>query len=81
VAGKHHDPLGAGRPAGEELGFVKPQGGGRQGLAPKSAVLSHNTERVRKLGLLVAEATVKGFTKPWKTLIDSGASGPDPRCV
>jgi len=61
VAGKRHDPVGAGRPAGEELGSVEPHGGGRQGLAPKSAVLSNNTERVCKPGLLV--------------LIDSGASG------
>jgi hypothetical protein len=38
-------------------------------------VLSNNTERVCKPGLLVVEATVKGFTKPWKILIDSGASG------
>jgi hypothetical protein len=75
VAGKRHDPVGAGRPAGEELSSVEPQGGGRQGLAPKSAVLSNNTERVCKPGLLVVEATVKGFTKPWTILIDSGASG------
>jgi hypothetical protein len=32
-------------------------------------------ERVCKRGLLVGEATVKGFTKPWKILIDIGASG------
>ncbi|GMF22950.1 unnamed protein product [Phytophthora fragariaefolia] len=38
------------------------------------AVLS-NTERVYKPGLLVVQATVKGFEKPWTILIDSGASG------
>uniref|UniRef100_H3H512 RNA-directed DNA polymerase n=1 Tax=Phytophthora ramorum TaxID=164328 RepID=H3H512_PHYRM len=51
-----------------------PQQGGQQGLAPKSTVL-FNTERVCKPGLLVVEATVKGFDKPWTILIDSGASG------
>jgi hypothetical protein len=43
-------------------------------------VLSNNTERVCKPGLLDVEATVKGFTKPWKILIDSGASGNYARC-
>ncbi|GMF58228.1 unnamed protein product [Phytophthora fragariaefolia] len=38
------------------------------------AVLS-NTERVCKPGLLVVQATVKGFDKPWTILVDSGASG------
>jgi hypothetical protein len=75
MAGKRHDPVGTGHPAGEELGSVETQGGGRQGLAPKSTVLSNNTERVCKPVLLVVEATVNGFTKPWKILIDSGASG------
>uniref|UniRef100_H3GYR8 Reverse transcriptase domain-containing protein n=1 Tax=Phytophthora ramorum TaxID=164328 RepID=H3GYR8_PHYRM len=65
---------GAGRPTGEELSSVEPQQGGQQGLAPKSTVL-FNTERVCKPGLLVVEATVKGFDKPWTILIDSGASG------
>ena len=32
------------------------------------------TECGYKPGLLVAEATVKGFDKPWSILIDSGAS-------
>uniref|UniRef100_H3H492 Reverse transcriptase domain-containing protein n=1 Tax=Phytophthora ramorum TaxID=164328 RepID=H3H492_PHYRM len=64
---------GAGRPTGEELRSVEPQQGGQQGLAPKSTVL-FNTERVCKPGLLVVEATVKGFDKPWTILIDSGAS-------
>ena len=31
-------------------------------------------ERGYKAGLLVAEARVKGFEKPWSILIDSGAS-------
>ena len=31
-------------------------------------------ERGYKSGLLVAEARVKGFEKPWSILIDSGAS-------
>ena len=53
---------------------MEPLGGrGKQGLAPQSSVL-YNTERVCKPGLLVVEATVKGFEKPWTILIDSGAS-------
>ncbi|GMF56609.1 unnamed protein product [Phytophthora fragariaefolia] len=68
-------PVGAGRPTGDELSSVEPHGGGgQQGLAPKRAVLS-NTERVCKPGLLVVQATVKGFDKPWTILVDSGASG------
>ncbi|GMF59225.1 unnamed protein product [Phytophthora fragariaefolia] len=68
-------PVGAGRPTGEELSSVEPHGGGgQQGLAPKRAVLS-NTERVCKPGLLVVQATVNGFDKPWTILVDSGASG------
>src|SRR5512145_3164300 len=65
VAGKRQDPVGAGRPAGEELSSVEPQGGGRSGPVPKSAVVSNNTGRVSKPGLLAVEATVKGFTMPW----------------
>ena len=34
-----------------------------------------STECVYKRGLLVAQASVKGFDKPWSILIDSGASG------
>ncbi|GMF16716.1 unnamed protein product [Phytophthora fragariaefolia] len=64
----------AGRPTGEELSSVEPHGGGGlQGLAPKRSVLS-NTERVCKPGLLVVQATVNGFEKPWAVLVDSGAS-------
>ncbi|GMF61072.1 unnamed protein product [Phytophthora fragariaefolia] len=75
VSGKREVPVGAGRPTGEELSSVGPHGGGgQQGLAPKRAVLS-NTERVCKPGLLVVQATVKGFEKPWAVLVDSGASG------
>ena len=44
----------------------------KQGLAPLSAVPA-STKRGYKPGLLVAEATVKGFEKPWSILIDSGA--------
>ena len=46
----------------------------QQGPAPKRADL-YNTERECKRGLLVVEATVKGFERPWIILIDSGASG------
>ncbi|GMF35773.1 unnamed protein product [Phytophthora fragariaefolia] len=75
VSGKLEVPVGAGWPTGEELSSVEPHGGGGQrGLAPKRAVLS-NTERVCKPGLLVVQATVKGFEKPWTILVDSGASG------
>ena len=34
----------------------------------------NGTGREYKPGLLVAQATVKGFDKPWSILIDSGAS-------
>ena len=34
----------------------------------------YNTERACKSGLLVVEATVNEFAKPWTNLIDSGAS-------
>ena len=59
-------PVGTGCPAGEELGFVEPLGGssGEKNLASRSPVHS-NTGRKYKPGLLVAKATVKGFTKPW----------------
>ena len=39
-----------------------------------------NTGREYKPGLLVANATVKGFDKPWSKLIDSGASVNYVRC-
>ncbi|GMF23864.1 unnamed protein product [Phytophthora fragariaefolia] len=75
VSGKREVPVGAGRPTGEELRSVVPHGGGgQQGLAPKRALLSI-TQRVCKPGLLVVQATVKGFEKPWTILVDSGASG------
>ena len=45
----------------------------KQGIAPQSLVPS-STKREYKSGLLVAEATVKGFEKHWSILIDSGAS-------
>ncbi|GMF19397.1 unnamed protein product [Phytophthora lilii] len=61
-------------PAGEEPSSIRPCGKGRRSLALKRAALS-NTEGVCKPGLLVVEAAVKGFNKPWKILIDSGASG------
>ncbi|ETI35350.1 hypothetical protein F443_18307 [Phytophthora nicotianae P1569] len=41
---------------------------------PKRAGLSYK-KNVRKPGLLVVQANVKGFVKPWRVLIDSGASG------
>ncbi|GMF47931.1 unnamed protein product [Phytophthora fragariaefolia] len=40
----------------------------------EAAVLS-NTERVCKPGLLVVQAIVRGFEKPWTILVDSDASG------
>ena len=43
----------------------------QQGPAPKRADL-YNTERECKRGLLVVEATAKGFEKPCIILIDSG---------
>ena len=36
--------------------------------------MRNGTGREYKPGLLVAQATVKGFEKPWSILIDSGAS-------
>ncbi|KAI9986183.1 hypothetical protein PInf_025098 [Phytophthora infestans] len=47
---------------------------GQQGSAPKRAELSYE-KSVCKPGLLVVQANVKGFAKPWRVLIDSGASG------
>ncbi|OWY94076.1 LOW QUALITY PROTEIN: hypothetical protein PHMEG_00036302, partial [Phytophthora megakarya] len=64
-----------GTPAGEVLCYVGPRGGkGQRGLASKRAVLS-NTDREHKPGLLVVEATVKDFDKPWIVLTDSVATG------
>ena len=61
-------------PNGEELGSVTPLGGKvEQGLAPKRSI-PIGMERGYKAGLLVAEAKVKGFEKPWSILIDFGAS-------
>ncbi|KAI9988522.1 hypothetical protein PInf_021953 [Phytophthora infestans] len=44
------------------------------GLVPKRAELFYE-KSVCKPGLLVVQANVKGFAKPWRGLIDSGASG------
>ena len=72
--GKCRHPVDAGRPTGEELGSVTHLGGKfEQGLSPKSSI-PIGMERGYKAGLLVAEAKVKGFEKPWSILIDSGAS-------
>ncbi|KAG2931276.1 hypothetical protein PC117_g13523 [Phytophthora cactorum] len=79
VAGKRRLPVGAGRPTGEELSSVGPPGGrGQQDPAPRRAGLSYE-KIVCKPGLLVVQANVKGFEKPWRVLIDSGASGNYPR--
>ncbi|KAG3183294.1 hypothetical protein PC128_g14230 [Phytophthora cactorum] len=75
VAGKRRLPVGAGRPTGEELSSVgSPGGRGQQDPAPKRAGLSYE-KSVCKPGLLVFPANVQGFEKPWRVLIDSGASG------
>ncbi|RAW20480.1 hypothetical protein PC110_g23078 [Phytophthora cactorum] len=67
--------LVAGRPTGEELSFVGPRGGrGQQVPALKRDGLSYENS-LCKPGLLVVQVNVKGFVKPWKVLIDSGASG------
>ncbi|KAG2920708.1 hypothetical protein PC119_g5894 [Phytophthora cactorum] len=72
---KRRLPVGAGRPTGEELSSVEPPGDrGQQDLAPKRAGLSYE-KSVCKPGLLVVPTSVKGFEKPWRVLIDSGASG------
>ena len=72
--GKCRHSEGAGRPTGEELGSVTPLGGKvEQSLDPKSSI-PIGMERGYKAGLLVAEAKVKGFEKPWSILIDPGAS-------
>ncbi|KAG3001845.1 hypothetical protein PC123_g18614 [Phytophthora cactorum] len=47
---------------------------GQQDPVPKRAGLSYE-KSVCKPGLLVVQANVKGFEKPWRVLIDSGASG------
>ncbi|RAW24699.1 hypothetical protein PC110_g18879 [Phytophthora cactorum] len=73
VAGKRRLPVK--RPTGEGLSSVGPPGGReQQDPAPKGAGLSHE-KSVCKPGLLVVQANVKGFEKPWRVLIDSGASG------
>ncbi|ETI29890.1 hypothetical protein F443_22989 [Phytophthora nicotianae P1569] len=75
VAGKRRNPVGAGCRTGEELGSVGPPGGWRErDSAPQRAKLS-NSRVECKPGLLVVQANVKGFDKPWSVLIDSGASG------
>ena len=75
VAGERQCSEVAGRPDGEELSSGEHMGGTiQQGPAPKRAELN-NAERECKRGLLVVEATVKGFERPWIILIDSGASG------
>ena len=61
-------------PTGVELSFFTSlRDRLKQDLAPQSSVPA-STERGYKHGLLVAEATVKGFEKQWSILIDSGAS-------
>ncbi|KAG2873050.1 hypothetical protein PC114_g26045 [Phytophthora cactorum] len=75
VAGKRRLPVGVGRSTGEELSSVGPPGGrGRQDPAPKRAGLSYE-KSVCKPGLLVVQANVKGFEKPWRVLIDLGGLG------
>ncbi|KAG2818866.1 hypothetical protein PC111_g12138 [Phytophthora cactorum] len=60
---------------GKELSSVGPPGGrGQQDPAPKRAGLSYE-KSVCKPALLVVQANVKGFEKPWRVLIASGASG------
>ncbi|RAW26018.1 hypothetical protein PC110_g17575 [Phytophthora cactorum] len=46
----------------------------KQDPASKRAGLSYE-KSVCKSGVLVVQANVKGFEKPWRVLIDSGASG------
>ncbi|KAI9922852.1 hypothetical protein PsorP6_002373 [Peronosclerospora sorghi] len=72
-SGNDGSPVGAGRPTCGSLSAVKPQGRGRQHKAPSETVLS-STELVYHPWLLVVLADVKGFDKPWRVLIDSGAS-------
>ncbi|CAH0482008.1 unnamed protein product [Peronospora belbahrii] len=72
--GKRRNPVGAGRPTGEELSSVEPLGGrSKQIPVPKRSELS-KTERECKPGLLVGEGTVKGYDTQWIILIISGAS-------
>ncbi|ETP42121.1 hypothetical protein F442_10954 [Phytophthora nicotianae P10297] len=61
----------ASQPSGSSPGNGNSQ---TTGLSPKRAGLSYK-KNVRKPGLLVVQANVKGFVKPWRVLIDSGASG------
>ncbi|KAG3074540.1 hypothetical protein PI125_g21952 [Phytophthora idaei] len=70
VAGKRRLQVGAGRSTGEELSSVGPPGGrGQQDPVPKRAGLSYE-KSVCKPGLLVVQANVKGFEKPWRVLIN-----------
>ncbi|ETK74120.1 hypothetical protein L915_19014 [Phytophthora nicotianae] len=75
VAGKRRNPVGAGRPTGEELGSVGPPGGWRERDSAQQRAKLSNSRGECKPGLLVIQANVKGFDKPWRVLIDSGASG------
>ncbi|ETO60134.1 hypothetical protein F444_21632, partial [Phytophthora nicotianae P1976] len=60
------------QPSGSSPGNGNSQG--QRGSAPKRAGLSYK-KSVCKSGLLIVQANVKGFVKPWRVLIDSGASG------
>ena len=72
---KTSTPVGAGRPAGEELGYVEALGGRAEQGSAINDLVNVTTKSEYKSNLLVASETVKGFEKPWSILIDSGASG------
>ncbi|GMF14080.1 unnamed protein product [Phytophthora lilii] len=67
-------PVGAGRPTGEDLSLHERCAGGAHhgGLAPES-LCTLETEKGSD-GLLVVQASVRGYSNPFRVLIDSGAS-------
>ncbi|KAG3070015.1 hypothetical protein PC121_g9632 [Phytophthora cactorum] len=61
-------------PPSQASGSSQGNGDSQWDPAPKRAGLSYE-KSVCKPGLLVFPANVQGFEKPWRVLIDSGASG------
>ncbi|GMF31005.1 unnamed protein product [Phytophthora lilii] len=72
--GECRTPVGAGRPTGEDLSLhERCAGGAHHGdLAPES-LCTLETEKGSG-GLLVVHASVRGYSNPFRVLIDSGAS-------
>ncbi|GMF09974.1 unnamed protein product [Phytophthora lilii] len=74
ACGECRIPVGAGLPTGENLSLHERCAGGAHhgGLAPES-LCTLETEKGSG-GLLVVHASVRGYSNPFRVLIDSGAS-------